>query len=80
MRPLSYGAPSALASLALAAMLLPSAGLAQTAAAGKPPTVQLLFVQTAKSATIHKDGRLTLKGVSPTTLYFSDRPARIAGH
>jgi hypothetical protein len=23
---------------------------------------------------------LTLKGVSPTTLFFSDRPVRIAGH
>ena len=80
MRPLPYGPLSALASFALAAMLLPAAGLAQTAAAGKPPGVQLLFVQTAKTATLHKDGRLTLKGVSPTTLYFSDRPARIAGH
>jgi hypothetical protein len=80
MRRLSYGALSALASFALVATLLPAAGRAQTAAAGKPPGVQLLFVQTAKTATLHKDGRLTLKGVSPTTLYFSDRPARIAGH
>jgi hypothetical protein len=28
-----------------------------------------------------KSGRvLTLKGLSPTTLYFSDRPVRLAGH
>jgi hypothetical protein len=26
-----------------------------------------------------KDGRLTLKGVAPDTLYFSDRPDRIVG-
>jgi hypothetical protein len=78
--PLSYGALSALASLALAATLLPATGVAQTASVGKPPDIQLLFVQSAKSATLSKDGRLTLKGVSPTTLYFSDRPTRIAGH
>ena len=80
MRPLSYGALNALASLALAAMLLPASGLAQTTTVAKPPDIQLLFVQSAKSATLSQDGRLTLKGVSPTTLYFSDRPARIAGH
>ena len=38
-----------------------------------------LFVQNAQS--IHyEDGKLTLKGVSPTTIMFSDRPERIAGH
>jgi hypothetical protein len=38
-----------------------------------------LFVQNANS--IHyADGKLTLKGVSPTTIMFSDRPERIAGH
>lgn len=40
-----------------------------------------LFVQTAKemafSANQH---RLTLRGVSPVTLFFSDRPERIAGN
>ena len=41
--------------------------------------VNYLFVQSAASA-ILKDGTLTLKGVSPTTVYFSDRPQRIAGH
>ena len=41
--------------------------------------VQLLFVQNAKDV-VMKDGRLTLIGVSPTTIYFSDRPNRIAGH
>ena len=39
----------------------------------------MLFVQTAKGATLD-NGKLTLKGVSPTTVFFSDRPKRIAGH
>lgn len=39
----------------------------------------MLFVQTAKGATL-ANGKLTLKGVSPTTVYFSDRPTRVAGH
>jgi len=46
------------------------------------PDVQLLFVQTANSGTFEeKDGRqiLTLVGISPTTVYFSDRPDRISG-
>ena len=42
-------------------------------------TADFLFVQNAQS--IHyADGKLTLKGVSPTTILFSDRPERIAGH
>ena len=43
--------------------------------------VELLFVQNSKGVAIDKDKRtLTLKGVSPTTLFFSDRPVRMAGH
>lgn len=38
-----------------------------------------LFVQNAKGIT-YADGRLTLNGVSPATVLFSDRPERIAGH
>jgi hypothetical protein len=41
--------------------------------------VQLLFVQTAKGAVLKK-GRLTLNEVTPTVIFFSDRPKRIAGH
>jgi hypothetical protein len=38
-----------------------------------------MFVQTAQGIT--SDGTtLTLKGVTPSTLYFSDRPKRIVGH
>ncbi len=40
---------------------------------------EFLYVQTCRSATL-ADGRLTLFGVAPTTLYFSDRPDRITGH
>lgn len=38
-----------------------------------------LFVQNARSI-VHADGRLILKGISPATVMFSDRPERIAGH
>ncbi len=45
----------------------------------KEEQVQLLFVQNARDVVMGK-GRLTLIGVSPTTLFFTDRPKRIAGH
>ncbi|HTY72944.1 MAG TPA: hypothetical protein VMI11_11045 [Actinomycetes bacterium] len=38
-----------------------------------------MFVQTALG-TSSKEGRLTLTGVTPSTLYFSDRPQRVVGH
>src|SRR5436309_10791060 len=41
--------------------------------------VEMLFVQSASGASLAK-GRLTLTGVAPTTVFFSDRPRRIAGH
>ncbi|EGV18689.1 hypothetical protein ThimaDRAFT_2107 [Thiocapsa marina 5811] len=40
---------------------------------------QFLFVQSAEGVTF-SDGRLTLTGVSPITVLFSDRPDRLAGH
>jgi hypothetical protein len=46
---------------------------------GAGDSVQLLFVQTARSVT-SKGDKLTLHGVSPATLFFSDRPKRVAGH
>ena len=55
-------------------VLLPEASLAQQ---GQMP--QFLFVQNAKGMIFEK-GTITLKGVSPTTLFFSDRPMRMAGH
>jgi hypothetical protein len=47
-----------------------------------PPKAQLveeMFVQVA-SGSKTSDGVLTLAGVSPGTLYFSDRPERVVGH
>lgn len=38
-----------------------------------------MFVQTAEGITSHA-GKLTLTGVTPSTLYFSDRPQRVVGH
>jgi len=47
------------------------------AAPSSEPTY--LFVQNADDVEFG-DGSLTLKGVSPTTVYFTDRPNRSAGH
>ena len=41
--------------------------------------IEALFVQSAGGMAYH-DGRLTLNGVAPTTLMFSDRPQRVTGH
>jgi hypothetical protein len=41
--------------------------------------VEEMFVQVASAADT-SDGMLTLHNVSPSTLYFSDRPERIVGH
>jgi len=42
-------------------------------------TEESMFVQTAQG--IDSDGgTLTLRGVTPSTLYFSDRPERVVGH
>ncbi len=68
---------SFLAALALAA---PAVVHAQAPAAA-PQMAQLLFVQNAAGVEVGAGGKtLTLKGFSPTTLFFSDRPVRIAGH
>ena len=58
----------------------PSA-LAVDVHAARATIAQLLFVQNASGVEIGNGGRtLTLKGIAPTTLFFSDRPVRIAGH
>jgi hypothetical protein len=41
--------------------------------------IEEMFVQVAKGSTSQGD-TLTLNGVSPSTLYFSDRPERVVGH
>jgi hypothetical protein len=74
--------------LAAAALLGPLSLAMRTAQAteGSEKTGQeahkmadFLFVQNAKGIA-YADGKLTLKGVSPATVMFSDRPERIAGH
>ncbi len=60
------------------ALLVPGAASAQDASA---TNADFLFVQTADSMAFAADrNRLTLHDVSPTTLFFSDRPERIAGN
>lgn len=50
-------------------------------AKAKETQADFLFVQTAKGMTYDKAAsRLTLSGVSPVTLFFTDRPERIAGN
>jgi hypothetical protein len=45
----------------------------------KPTTVEDMFVQTAQGARSDANS-LTLVGLTPHTIYFSDRPERIVGH
>jgi hypothetical protein len=74
--------------LALAALIaLPPASFAQTPA--KPPAalpsamqqVNLLFVQTSGGMQYDKaKGTLRMTNIASSTLYFTDRPVRMAGH
>ncbi|MBP7242362.1 hypothetical protein [Amaricoccus sp.] len=62
----------------LAAALAAGGAGAQEAVNGQ---ADFLFVQTAEGMAFDADqNRLTLRGVSPVTLFFSDRPERIAGN
>ena len=73
--------------LASAALLAPLALTLKTAQATEHKTKegkshdkpQFLFVQSAEGVS-YADGRLTLKGINPVTILFSDRPDRLAGH
>jgi hypothetical protein len=44
-----------------------------------PQIVEEMFVQVARGS-YSDDHELTLIGLSPSTLYFSDRPERVVGH
>lgn len=83
-------------SLTLAALLLgitlPSSASAADEKAGAAPSpitwtsggepsadMDVLFVQNAAGVSL-KDGKLVLTGVSPSTICFTDRPARLSGH
>lgn len=65
---------------------LAAAALAATAAPLKTALAQakeadFLFVQNANYMVYHKgSGKLTLQGISPVTVFFTDRPERIAGN
>lgn len=69
-----------LSSLAILSLLV---GCASTSGAGSSKAASepehLLFVQSSAGME-SSPGRLTLKGVSPTTVFFADRPEREAGH
>lgn len=65
--------------LNLALVWLPAANAADPAPAKAADKPQFMFVQSAKGVSYH-DGKLTLKGVAPATVFFSDRPDRIVGH
>jgi hypothetical protein len=80
MKPLLRSLVSILCFATATAMVTPLA-MAVGVPAAAPVMAQLLFVQNAASVEVGAGGRtLTLKGVAPTTLFFSDRPVRIAGH
>jgi hypothetical protein len=62
----------------VAAALLATGARAETPAKGE---ADFLFVQTARGMSYDDAAKtLTLEGVSPVTLFFSDRPERIAGN
>ena len=81
-----------LLALTLAALIaLPQAGLAQAPAKpapGKPTAVsisdqkvELLFVQNSTGIEYNKaKGTLRMKNIGRSTLFFTDRPVRMAGH
>ena len=50
-----------------------------TASGKQSKKVDVLLVQNAKNVSFNK-GKLTLRGVNPVTVAFTDRPARMAGH
>jgi len=67
--------------LFIAATALAAAGIMTDAFADDAEAVDYLLVQTAKALTFDKaTNTLSLVGVSPITLFFADRPERIAGN
>ncbi len=80
----------ALAIALATSIALPQAAFAQTPAsaptmpapaATSQQKVELLFVQNSTGVAIDQaKGTLRLKNVSPSTLFFTDRPVRMAGH
>jgi hypothetical protein len=72
---------SFLAASAAAASLASGKALAAEATPQAPREAEFLFVQSAKGMTFDKaTSKLTLTGVSPVTVFFTDRPERVAGN
>ena len=64
-----------MAAPALAGSLASVTSTLARAAEEPPKQADFLFVQTAKGMTFDKStGKLTLEGISPITIMFSDRP------
>lgn len=67
--------------LLFAASALAAAGVANRARADDQKVVDYLLVQTAKGLIFDKaNDALSLTGISPITLFFADRPERVAGN
>ena len=67
--------------LASAVALVSAMTLPRSAAAADEKSADFLFVQTAKGMAYDTDqNRLTLRQLSRVTLFFSDRPERVAGN
>jgi len=62
----------------IAAALRPASATEKKESKGSEKA-QFLFVQSARGVS-YADDVLTLKGVNPVTILFSDRPERLAGH
>jgi hypothetical protein len=70
-----------IAAAALMALAVPLQPAMAEAAAKTTKQADFLFVQTARGVSFDKaTSKLTLHDVSPITLFFSDRPDRIAGN
>jgi len=68
-------------SFLVAASAIAVAGATSLRARAEGDMADFLFVQTADSMTFDKaNSKLTLEGVSGSTLFFSDRPERVAGN
>jgi hypothetical protein len=67
--------------LAAAALAAAAAPLKAGRAQGAAKEADFLFVQNAKYVVFQEgSGKLTLQGISPVTVFFTDRPERIAGN
>jgi hypothetical protein len=76
-RPQSFEVPRRSLLLGTAALLTAAATV--RAGAEDAKMADFLFVQTAREMS-HDGEHLMLKGVSPVTLFFTDRPERVAGN